>query len=213
MRENRTGVVVLAAGASRRMGTPKQLLNWKGRSLIQHAACRGIDAGGDPVIVVLGAHASSIQKELCEMSVLIANNDGWASGMGETVACGISALLRAAPDATGVLLMPADQPRVESSSLKRLIEAGIGAPHQLAAAHYERTVGTPAYFGRGYFPELLQLAGAHGAREVLERHAAFVQAVTMPEAAFDLDTWEDYVALDGGPQTCPEKPALASVDA
>jgi CTP:molybdopterin cytidylyltransferase MocA len=167
-----------------------------GRSLIRRAAQTALDAMAQKVIVVLGAHATSIQPELEGLNLTVVINPAWNTGMGSSVACGIDALLREMPDAKGVLLMLADQPGVTGLSLSKVWQACADDPcAAIAASRYGEVVGTPAFFGCDYFVDLLKLKGAQGARRLLKHYADDVRTVDLPEAAFDLDTPEDFAAL------------------
>jgi molybdenum cofactor cytidylyltransferase len=196
MLEHRFGVIVLAAGASRRMGTPKQMLRVGGRSLIRRAAQTALNVGAQRVIVVLGAHASTIQPELDGLEVCVTLNPAWNSGMGSSIGCGVATLLREAPGTAGALLLVTDQPCVSSASLRKLWQACAGEPSgAIVASRYNEVVGTPVFFGRDYFAELLRLEGDQGARCVLKLHKDRLRTEDLPEGAFDLDTPEDFAAL------------------
>ena len=195
MLEHRPGIIVLAAGASVRMGTPKQLLDIGGASLIRRAAQAAIDSEGHPVVVVLGANAELIRPELDGLEAQVTVNSQWSVGMSSSIRCGLKKLLMLAPEIEGVVLMLADQPEVTSGSLRKLIRAHEDSDSDLVAARYNDVLGTPALFSRAYFDELLQLDGQSGARSLIERHRARVLAIHLPEAAGDLDTPEDLASF------------------
>ena len=193
MLEQRLGIIVLAAGASLRMGTPKQLLHIGGASLIRRAAQAAIDSGAHPVVVVLGAYAGLIGPELEGLEVQVAVNAEWSAGMSSSIRCGVRRLSTLAPGIEGVVLMLADQPEVTGGALRRLMQAHKDSG--VVAARYHDVLGTPALFSREHFAELLQLDGRCGARSLIERHGARVLAIDLPEAARDLDTPEDLAAF------------------
>ena len=209
MLEPHPGIIVLAAGASVRMGTPKQLLDIGGAPLIRRAAQAAIDSEGRPVVVVLGANAELIRPELDGLNVHVALNAEWSDGMSATIRCGLERLLTLAPETSGVVLMLADQPGVTGGSLRKLIRS---QEHSgLVAARYDDVLGTPALFPRAYFDELLQLDGQSGARSLIGHHLDRVLAVDLPEAALDLDTPEDLAAFSGhGFKTDGSDPVLRS---
>lgn len=194
MPEHRLGIIVLAAGASVRMGTPKQLLHIGGASLIRRAAQAAIESEGHPVVVVLGANAELIREELEGLEVQMAVSSEWSVGMSASIRCGVKRLLTLAPEIEGVVLMLADQPEVTGGSLRKLMRAHKGSG--LVAARYDNVLGTPALFSREHFGELLQLDGQSGARSLIERHRERVLAIDLPEAARDLDTPEDLAAFN-----------------
>ena len=187
----KTGIVLLAAGASSRMGAPKQLLKVKGISLIRRAAEQALDSGCQPVVVVLGANADLIAPELDGLTIDIAVNRDWKMGMSSSILCGLKSLLCANPTLESVILFLADQPNITATSLRRLTTAHVQSGSQLVAAAYSGPIGTPALFSRIHFNELLQIEGQGGAKSLLERHAPCVLPIEFPEAACDLDTPED----------------------
>ena len=196
MPEKRFAIIILAAGASVRMGIPKQLLKFGGVSLVRRAACAAIDCGVGPVIIVLGANAELIQPELQGLEIILTVNSEWKSGMSSSIRHGLEALLKIAPDTEGVLLMPADQPNVSSRSLGKIIQAQLQGNAGLVAARFNDVIGTPAFFSRHYFGELLKLEGGGGARSLLDRYRERVLPVDLPEAELDLDTPEDLLSFD-----------------
>jgi molybdenum cofactor cytidylyltransferase len=191
MRENQIGIIVLAAGASVRMGTPKQLLKIAGVSLIRRAAQNAIDSKCRPVVIVLGANADLIRDELEGLEIQIAVNHDWEIGMSTSIRCGVKTLLTIAPETDGAILMLGDQPNVTGAALEKL--TGIFAQNNSAiiAARYLNQLGTPVLFPRAYFGELLKLNGKGGAKNLLKKYGERALAIDLPEAALDLDTPED----------------------
>ena len=192
--------ILLAAGGSTRLGSPKQLLKYGGSTLLRRAADAALATLCRPVVVVLGAGAESLRAEIAGLDVRIVVNAAWERGMGGSVRLGMTALENEKVDA--VLLTLCDQPFVEKASLDRLAHAWVGGQTcSIAAAAYAGTLGVPAVFGREHFAELAALPDAAGARPVLQRHAASVRAVPMPEAATDIDTREQYEQILAGQAT------------
>jgi molybdenum cofactor cytidylyltransferase len=184
------GLVVLAAGASVRLGRPKQLLRHGGRSLLRAAAEEAVRSGCKPVVVVLGAEAERLEPELHGLDVSVVVNTRWREGMSTSVQAGIEAL--GAVDAA--VMMLCDQPFVTAPLLRRLVEAHEQG-RRLAACEYGGGLGVPALFDRALFPELQALEGDKGARKVLAAHAAEAARIPFPEGAVDVDTLEDYARL------------------
>ncbi|MEO6739812.1 MAG: nucleotidyltransferase family protein [Chthoniobacteraceae bacterium] len=189
------GTVILAAGESQRLGQPKQLLPFRGTTLLRLAAETALAVRCGPVAVVLGAFAESIRPALDGLDVLIVENPGWREGMGTSLRTGLVAILAAAPDLDGVVVMLCDQPLITATSLCLLIESHRANTSAITAAGYSGTLGVPAIFARALFPELLALDGAQGARAVIQRHPGSATGLLMPEAAADVDTAEDFAAL------------------
>jgi xanthine dehydrogenase YagT iron-sulfur-binding subunit len=196
MVKHRIAIIILAAGASVRMGTPKQLLKIGSGTLVRRAACAAIDCGCRPVILVLGANAELIRPELESLEIILTLNSRWRSGMSSSIGHGLETLLEIAPETEGILLMPADQPNITSQSLGKIIQAQAESHAGLVAARFNQVLGTPAFFSREYFGELMQLEGAGGAKTLLGRHRGRLLPVDLPEAELDLDTPEDIVAFN-----------------
>lgn len=190
-------MVVLAAGGSARLGHPKQLVPYHGEPLLRRAARTAIETGAGPVLVMLGASADDCRPALEGLEVRVLVHEGWAEGVGSTVAAAVCSL-QDDPDTHAILFVACDQPRVTSADLEELLRARAQHAASAAAADYAGTFGVPAVFARSHFPALAQLRGSQGARSVL-RHALDVVRVPIPGAAFDLDTPADLSHLDVEP--------------
>jgi molybdenum cofactor cytidylyltransferase len=189
--------VVLAAGASTRFGSAKQLVRVAGRPLLHTAVTRAAEVTGNALIVVLGAGAAELAPLLKHSPGSVVVNQEWREGMASSIR---AALARLPPTCSAVLLMLADQAAVTTDDLKRLAGSWRRQPQFLAAALYGGTLGVPAIFPRSSFQELAQLRGDVGARAVLRRNADRVTRVPMPSAALDVDTPEDLLALETPPR-------------
>ncbi|KAA2238754.1 nucleotidyltransferase family protein [Chitinophaga agrisoli] len=191
-----TGLIILAAGASTRMGAPKQNLVFKGKTLLQHAIDTAIESHCTPVIVVKGAHAVIISPEnLPADRVSIIDNPNWQEGLASSIRTGISALQQKAPAATGVILMLCDQPYVEAAHLNGLMLKKLETGKGIIASYYNDTMGVPALFDKAFFPALLSLAGEEGAKKLLYQYEDEVTAVPFPLGSVDVDTPADYERL------------------
>ena len=178
-------VLVLAAGASTRLGEPKQLVRLNGRPLLHTMVSRAVAVAGHAVTVVLGAHADRLTTLLRHSPASVIVNRQWEEGVGASIRAGVAAL---PPACDAVLLMLTDQVAVTVDDLKRLTSAWKGQDTVVAASVYAGTVGVPAIFPRWCFSELMALRGDFGARSILHRHAERLARVQMPNAAIDLDT-------------------------
>lgn len=187
----RFGAVILAAGGSRRMGRPKQLLPIEGSPLLLRTVQTVLASPAWPVVVVLGHAADTLRPLLARLPVQVVHNAEWSKGLGSSILTGIQILERFSTSLDGALIALADQPHLSSSAIGRLSSVFRG-PDSIAAARYSDATGVPVIFGRSYFPELLALQPEHGAQRLLRAHAACVAAVDLPELAVDLDTPEDY---------------------
>lgn len=186
--------MVLAAGASRRLGRPKQLLQIDGETLAGRAIRLAGEAGALPVIVVLGAHADRIQAAvpLDKLSSLYrivpVIHGGWEQGIASSIHAALDALELHAPAAEGVLILGCDQPRLTAAHLRALIETFAAQPAPaMAASAYAGIEGIPAIFPREAFAELRALRGDQGARSVLKRAACPVIALPFPGGEVDID--------------------------
>jgi molybdenum cofactor cytidylyltransferase len=192
---NPVAAVILAAGAATRMGQLKQLLPYRGVTLIEHCIHEVRAAGFDPVIVVVGAEAGAVRERIAKYPVEIVENEAWASGMGTSVMAGVQALVRVGAESAGVALLLADQPLVTSAHLAAMRTALIQTNATVIAAEYNGTLGVPALFKRIMLPQLTALRAETGARGLLRSPGIDVTAFPLPEAASDIDTPEDFAAL------------------
>jgi molybdenum cofactor cytidylyltransferase len=192
----RVGAVVLAAGSSSRMGSPKQTLQFRGRSLLRRAALAALGAGCCPVIVVTGAHAELSRRELEGLDVREVFNPLWEAGMASSIRTGVEALIGAGADAAILLLC--DQPHVTADVISRLVEARRATGSPLVASAYGGGFGVPALFDMTLFAELTRLEGAAGAKQVIKRHASEAHFLPFPGGEVDVDTPDDFTRLTAG---------------
>ena len=190
----RVGAVVLAAGASTRLGTPKQLLVHEGEPLVRRAARAALAAGASPVIVVLGAESERVRVALDGLAgVELLLNERWTDGLASSLTAGVRALLAAAP-IDAVLVTLTDQPLVGVTELTSIIARFTDA-HRIVAAEYAGVVGVPAVVAREHVDALLGLSGDRGAGAWLRSQGDRVVRVPMPAAAMDVDTPSDAARL------------------
>jgi molybdenum cofactor cytidylyltransferase len=187
--------VILAAGASTRLGQAKQLIEVGGETLLRRTARLALEAGCVPVVAVLGFEAERMRAKLDGLSVVVAVNPDWQAGMGTSLRCGVSALPSTLTD---VLLLVCDQPRLTAEHLRALLAQHVAGGLVITASQYAGRDGVPAVFAAAVVPELLQCEGDRGAREVIRRNSARVQAVEWPDGAVDVDRPEDLEGLAGG---------------
>lgn len=187
----RFGAVVLAAGGSRRMQQPKQLMPIDGVPLIVRTIHTVLASSAWPVVAVLGSFSDSIRPLLSKLPVQIVNNPQWEKGIGTSLRVGIEILDMFSTGLDGALVVLGDQPNLSVEALDEL-GRGLQSRETIVAARYAGVVGAPAIFGRSFFPELLSLPDQMGAQRLLREHAAVVTPLDLPELATDLDTPEDY---------------------
>jgi molybdenum cofactor cytidylyltransferase len=195
MNSSTIGLMILAAGASTRMGTPKQLLAYRGCSLIRHMAEVAIASVCQPIAVVLGAHAEQIKPEISQLPVHIVENQQWADGMSSSIWVGLEALLAVNQDLEAVAIALCDQPFVSSQTLDRIVEAYRFTGNPIIASEYAGTLGVPVLFSRSLFSELMALKSNEGAKKLIKKHIHEVFSVPFPEGSIDIDTPTDYEQL------------------
>jgi molybdenum cofactor cytidylyltransferase len=188
--------VVLAAGASTRFGSPKQLVRVAGRPLLHTAVTRAAEVAGNALIVVLGAGAAQLAPLLKHSPGSVVVNQDWREGIASSIRVGVA---RLPATCAGVMLVLADQAAVSADDLKRLAGTWRKQPQYITAALYSGLCGAPAIFPRSTFRELAELRGDEGARLLLRRNADRIVRVPMPSAALDIDTPEDLLALEPAP--------------
>ena len=193
------GAVILAAGGSTRLGSPKQLLAYRGRSLLRHAAETALATSCRPVVVVLGAGADRLRDEVAGLDVHSVENPEWGKGMGTSIRRGIERLTALAPEVDGVLLMVCDQPLIRPEMLESLAQKFQAEREtcQGVTATYDGTRGVPALFGREMFAGLRALPDGSGAKSLLHQPGVEIVEVAMPAAATDIDTREQYEGIGG----------------
>lgn len=185
-------VLVLAAGASTRLGQPKQLVRLGGRPALHIVVANAVAVAGHAVTVVLGAHAKDLTHLLAHSPASTIVNRHWEEGMASSIRFGIAAL---PPACEAVLVLLGDQVAVTADDLRRLVSVWKGEESTITASMYGQQIGVPAIFPRICFSELAELRGDRGARSILERNSYRITRVPMPNAAVDLDTPEDLAAL------------------
>lgn len=190
----RCGVVILAAGASTRMGTPKQLLELGGRTLLVRTIEAALASAAWPIVVVLGAHAEKIRPSLARLPVLITENAAWPEGMASSIREGVTTLQQFSRRLDAALIALCDQPAFSADVIAQLVAAQRATGQSIVAAHYAGRNGAPALFLREHFHALAHLTGEEGARALLNAEPSRVAAVELPALATDLDTPEDFAA-------------------
>ncbi len=177
--------IVLAAGGSSRMGTPKMLARLDGRPLVCGATETALVSRVDDVIVVVGANAAEVRGVLEGTPARFVDNPDWSTGLAGSIRCGVET----AREADAVLLILADQPALTPGILDALVEAHRAGRTQAACQYEDGTIGPPALLGRAHFAALQSLEGDQGARALLR--AGNPVLVPFPGGTLDVDTPED----------------------
>jgi molybdenum cofactor cytidylyltransferase len=184
--------IVLAAGASTRFGSPKQLVRVDGRPLMHTVVSRAVEVAGHSVSVVLGANAAELAPLLSHTPASIVINREWNEGLASSIRAGVS---RLPGSCNGVMLLLADQVGVTAEDLRRLAGTWRRQPDYIVAAQYGATLGAPAIFPSSSFRDLADLRGDRGANVLFRRNPDRVVRVPMDSASLDIDTPEDLLRI------------------
>ena len=184
----RVAGVLLAAGGSRRLGRPKQLLEWRGEALVCRAARAALEAGVDELVVVTGAQREAVAAALEGLDVRLIGNARWQDGIGSSIAAGAGAV----PHSDAVLLLLTDQPGVDAGLLSQLMGA-MREGHRRVACRYGGVLGVPALFSDpADLEELRSLSGDRGASSLLRHNPSLVHGIPAEQAACDIDVESDW---------------------
>lgn len=193
----RVTAILLAAGGSSRMGSPKQLLRLGSVSLVRKAAQTALSSRCERLYVVVGAESGAVSSELEGLDLTIVENPLWRTGMGSSIRAGIRAVKAEGDPCDAVLILLADQPAVDAVLLDRIVEK-FEEGSALVASAYADSVGVPALFSIAHIKSLENLPGDRGAKALLQQHAAEVTHVPFPDGVFDIDTQADFERLKPG---------------
>lgn len=191
---NQTGIIILAAGNSSRLGRRKQVLLYQGKTLLQHVADEAVKAHLDPIIIVTGAYTEDVLQSLNYSKIQFVNNPYWEQGIASTIVAGMNKIIEPG-EVTNVMIAVCDQPFISASLFQQLIGERIKTGKQIVACAYADTVGTPVLFSRNYFTYLLQLKGDEGAKRLLRLYRDDVALIQFPKGEIDIDTMQDYEML------------------
>jgi len=190
---SKTGIIVLAAGSSSRMGEPKQLMKFKSRTFLQHIVEESKEANLNPVICVTGYESDQISKAISDMNVTIVHNELWSEGMGTGISAGIRQAMLL--DLDSVILAVSDQPYVSSGLFAKMLTLKDKSGKRIVASSYAGTLGTPVLFDKEYFNQLKGLQGNQGAKHIVNMNMFDVVPVKFEKGSIDIDTKEDYEKL------------------
>jgi molybdenum cofactor cytidylyltransferase len=171
------------------------LLEYKGKTLLRHVISEAGDSALKPVVVVLGANADLVSKEIDPNNVHVLVNMDWKEGMASSIRVGLKTILKISSTADAVIFILCDQPFVSSSLLEDLMHEQIKTGKPIVASEYGNTIGPPALFHKNIFPELMKLKGDAGAKKIIQKHRDQVATVLFEKGNIDIDTTGDYEVL------------------
>lgn len=190
-----TGIIILAAGSSSRLGRPKQLLKYKESTLLKNTISETLKVSNSFIIVVTGANQENVEKELNSSQITISLNADWENGMASSIVKGLNELLLLNPDCEQCIFSVCDQPFITSLIFENLIKEYHKTKKGIVASAYSETLGIPVLFNKKYFKELLELNGQEGAKKLINKYKNDVASVPFEKGNIDIDTEEDYKKL------------------
>lgn len=192
------GVLIVAAGESKRLGRPKQLLKYEGQSFINRLITIVRASGKMPITIVLGAAAEVIQEQLIDAELSLVLNEDWREGMGASIKIGLTKMIQNDPAMDGVLILVCDQPYINSEQIQSLVQLQNNTGLPMAACFYAGILGTPALFHSSMFSDLLYLKGDVGAKKIMNLAMDKVAKLHFEAGVIDIDTEQDYQKIIQG---------------
>lgn len=178
-------VLIPAAGSSERLGRAKQLVKYKGRTLLQNAVEIASSLSPLEIIVVTGAHAKAVKDSLPDASVKWVDNQQWSAGMGGSIAAGATMI---EPASNGLMILLCDQWRLQADDLEILADAWHTDPGRIVVSEADGQQMPPVIFPSSFFDQLRDLQGQQGARKLIKKHRELTLSLPVDNARFDLDT-------------------------
>jgi molybdenum cofactor cytidylyltransferase len=187
------GVVILAAGESKRMGVPKQILPIFGIPMLKYLVDEVLDTEAHPVTVVVGANKTKIVPLLENIPIGIIDNPDWQKGMGSSMKMGLVGSYLITKGFDGLIFMTSDMPFVNAEVINKLIKTAREFPDKtIIASKYAGTLGIPVLYKKERFEDILDMKPEHGAKQFFNKYPDEIVPVEFDLGAIDLDTKEDY---------------------
>lgn len=195
--EERIAIIILGAGASTRFNEPKQLLSFRGKSLIEHAIDTALNSNIGPVYVVLGSSGDEIIKKLKNYrdKLTIVHNSKWEDGVSSSIRVGLMEVKKKHPKIYGIMITLVDQPLINTSHLVKMLKSHFTFGKKIIASGYGGSFGVPAFFHNSIFNYVEKLDGDHGAKSIISKLKQDVHIIPNPDAELDVNTAEDYKIL------------------
>ena len=188
-------VLIMAAGASRRLGQPKQLVEYKGQTLIRRIVQETLTAEIGNITVITGFNHDEVEKEIHDLKVNVFYNEEWEEGLGASIRNGLKEVLTKKPDTNAILLAMVDQPFVTTSHLKKLVRAYDSSRPMIIASAYSSTFGVPVLIDSYYFGMMEELKGDEGGKKIFVNYLKNIVEVPFIEGAVDIDEKKDLESL------------------
>lgn len=188
-------VLILAAGSSSRLGAPKQLVNFRSKYLLQHSIDVSEALNLSEKLIVLGANAARILKEVDLKNHQLLMNENWQEGMSTSLKRGLEEIKHSYPIIENVLVLLSDQPFISVSVLQELIGKHLKANCLASFSEYQGIPGVPAIFSKEIFEDLLKIEGDRGARDLIKNGLTNYQLISFEKGIVDIDTEDDLQQL------------------
>ena len=188
----------MAAGSSSRLGKPKQLLPFRGTTLLQQTIDQAKTINVGPVVLVTGAYHDKIIEETNTQGLNVVHNDFWQDGMTSSIISGLKEAINLSPDIDAAIILMCDQPFLSSSVLLEMIEAYMSTGKEIIQCKYGDNYGPPVLFDQSLFASIMALNEKNGARSIIRQHPEKVAFVSFPDGCIDIDTEADFEKLNQG---------------
>ncbi|MGK9124998.1 nucleotidyltransferase family protein [Olivibacter sp. SA151] len=195
MKNIQNGIILLAAGSSQRIGRPKQLLSYRGSTLVRRSVQIAEATNPAALVVVLGAAADLVKDEIRGQKINLVYNPDFKNGIASSIRCGVDYLLKHYAAIENIIIMVCDQPYVSKKHINRLMEEQRKTDAKIVASSYADQLGVPALFNKTLFKELTLLTGDIGAKKLIQKHSAEAIAIPLSYGEIDVDTEEAYTRL------------------
>jgi molybdenum cofactor cytidylyltransferase len=190
-----TGIIILAAGSSSRLGRPKQNVVYNGNTLLQNTINAALATNCEKIIVVLGANNELILPTIQHFKITIIHNTDWQEGMASSIRLGLASLLDLQPNTQQVIFTVCDQPYLSPEVLNGLIVTQNQTKAKIVASNYGKHLGVPVLFLQSYFNELMQLKGDEGAKKLVNKYHDEVKSYPFLKGEVDIDSLDDLERL------------------
>ncbi len=194
--EEKIVILILAAGPSHRFGKPKQLLEYKGKSLLENSIDSALKSTVGPVIVITGANHSKLERIFKKYdSIKVFHNKNWAKGLSSSIQKGLNSARKSYPNLYGILIMLCDQPLISHEYVIDMIRSHYTYGKKIIASGYGGSYGVPVFFHKTIFGYLDKISESDGAKTVITKLKQDVHVIPNPDAEIDVDTPESYKKL------------------